>query len=279
MSVSDFFENTLGAKLANRMWSWGAIDTANSRIFLRVWSDEIEPHNGAEHVVILREPRQSSPGYRERESQIAAMNGANSFGVILNPKFKDGSRSIKDFDQTTLLRLGPLLKLPDRLLARIDGRIPVEELNSEPDGSTLADDLGEILLTPSPDRTTIKALVDARIGQGQFRQSVLKLWNGRCAVTGATTLVAIRASHIKPWRSSTNAERLDPHNGLPLVASLDSLFDAGLISFDTDGQMRVSPSLSRAEQSIFGLGKSLLRKPSGATAEYLEHHWAEIFKG
>ena len=57
---------------------------------------------------------------------------------------------------------------------------------------------------------------------------VLKIWGNRCCVTGSTTLDAIRASHIKPWRRSSNQERLDPYNGLPLVATLDALFDAGM---------------------------------------------------
>jgi hypothetical protein len=142
----------------------------------------------------------------------------------------------------------------------------------------LAADLEAIIRQPRTSATTKEALVDARLGQGAFRESVLQLWNGRCAVCGASTLVAIRASHIKPWRSSTNAERLDPHNGLPLVASLDALFDAGLISFDAAGRMLVSPTLKLTERGIFGLGKPLAKKPSKGTATYLAHHRAEIFK-
>jgi predicted restriction endonuclease len=66
--------------------------------------------------------------------------------------------------------------------------------------------------------TTKKSLVDARVGQGDFRLNVRQLWDNRCAVTGSSTEAAIRASHIKPWRDSTDAERLDAKNGLPLIA-------------------------------------------------------------
>ncbi|HYV38544.1 MAG TPA: HNH endonuclease [Gemmataceae bacterium] len=126
--------------------------------------------------------------------------------------------------------------------------------------------------------TTQEALVLARIGQGPFRKQVLQLW-GQCALTGSVTFEAIRASHIKPWRDSTDEERLDPYNGIPLVASLDALFDAGLISFETSGAMIVSPKLSDAERNIFGIvKKSLSKKPPARTTKYLAFHRTNCFK-
>jgi len=87
---------------------------------------------------------------------------------------------------------------------------------------------------------------------------------------------AIRASHIKPWRESSNAERLDPNNGLPLIASLDALFDAGLISFDSCGKLIVSLKVSTTERGIFGVAQTSLRKkPTAKMADYLAHHRAK----
>lgn len=110
-------------------------------------------------------------------------------------------------------------------------------------------DIEQIKRDPPIGPTTKKALIDARRGQGRFRESVLKRWGQRCAVTSSVTYKAIRASHIKPWSECTNEERLDPENGLPLVASLDALFDAGLISFDSDGVLIVSPEMSVEERN------------------------------
>jgi hypothetical protein len=122
---------------------------------------------------------------------------------------------------------------------------------------------------------TKKALVDARDGQGRFRKQVLKSWGNCCSVTGSSTLLAIKASHIKPWRESSDAERLDPNNGLPLIASLDSLFDSGLISFDPSGKLLVSPKLTRTEREIFGINeRSLRKKPTAKMTEYLKYHCA-----
>ncbi|NPT68582.1 hypothetical protein GS910_30760 [Paraburkholderia sp. RL16-012-BIC-B] len=96
----------------------------------------------------------------------------------------------------------------------------------------LIEDLAE-LVRDVPDVTERDQLVKARIGQGRFRADVIAKW-GRgevCALTGAAIPEMLVASHIKPWRKSSNKERLDPINGLLLVANVDRLFDRNLISF------------------------------------------------
>jgi hypothetical protein len=137
----------------------------------------------------------------------------------------------------------------------------------------LAEDLNEIWSRDIKD-TTKKTLVNARLGQGKFRADVLQLWDQRCCVTGATTRQVIRASHIKPWRVSNDEVRLDPANGLPLIASLDALFDAGLISFDSSGSLLVSSNLSAGERAKLGINgqDGLKKKPPAKTAEYLVDH-------
>jgi hypothetical protein len=125
----------------------------------------------------------------------------------------------------------------------------------------------------------MRVCIAARIGQGDFRTKVLELWSRRCSVTRSETLCVIRASHIKPWRLSTNEERLDPFNGLPLVANLDALFDAGLISFAASGVVLASPVLPEPEQQIFGIRSlSLSMSPSERTAQYLAFHREHIFQ-
>ncbi|WP_347261969.1 HNH endonuclease signature motif containing protein [Rudaea sp.] len=87
-------------------------------------------------------------------------------------------------------------------------------------------------------------LAKARIGQGLFRKRVVLL-DGECRVTGVTDQRVLIASHIKPWRTSTNAERLNGHNGILLSPHVDALFDEHLITFENDGQMHVHSSLPR----------------------------------
>lgn len=140
-------------------------------------------------------------------------------------------------------------------------------------GGTLAEDYAEIEGLRNVGQTTKQALWNARRGQGKFRQQVLRVWENRCSVTGSRITEAIQASHIKPWKLSSNSERLDPHNGLLLIASLHALFDAGLISFTSSGMLLASACLTKPEQEIYGtIGKSLRKKPNAKMAEYLAFH-------
>lgn len=60
--------------------------------------------------------------------------------------------------------------------------------------------------------TTREAVIQSRIGQGLFRTDLIEFWQG-CSVTDCKHIELLRASHIKPWRDSSNAERLDTYNG------------------------------------------------------------------
>ena len=64
--------------------------------------------------------------------------------------------------------------------------LPVEEI--------VEDTLKRVI----PDKTTRDALVKARVGQGRWRDDLLRFWSSRCAVTGLQVEKLLRASHIKP---------------------------------------------------------------------------------
>lgn len=125
--------------------------------------------------------------------------------------------------------------------------------------------------------TERKALVAARRGQGLFRQRVLQYWTGRCAVTGCALSPLLVASHIKPWRDSSDSERLDGFNGLLLTPNLDRLFDRYLISFDADGTLLVSPRLDAAERQRLGVIAPLrIERLHWRHLPYLEAHRAQF---
>lgn len=86
-----------------------------------------------------------------------------------------------------------------------------------------------------------------RIGQNIFRDALMQYWNGTCPLSGISNPALLRASHMMPWSDCTNdAQRLDVHNGLLLSALWDAAFDAGLVSFDDDGNVLISPHLDVA---------------------------------
>ena len=273
---SKFFEHTLGAKLRNVRQSWGATNPNTKQIFLKVWEDQAEFRQGVEHYQILGTDWKSrSLGFPEQKRHIAELRkGAEGFGVVCVAKDPSGyPRSIKSFDPDILLKFGNPIDVGKRVLAPVVAHIPVDEALYSP----MAHDLKEILDKPV-DPTTKRALFDARLGQGQFREHVLQRWGFRCCVTGSTTHEAIIASHIKPWKDSNDHERRDPHNGLPLIATVDKLFDKGLVTFSSDGVLLISKELDANEKALLGLdGRKLLRQPGHRTAEYLAYHRTSIF--
>lgn len=122
-------------------------------------------------------------------------------------------------------------------------------------------------------------LVQARIGQGSYRKKLFELWEGRCAVTGCDVAEVLIASHAKPWSDSTNEERLDPFNGFLLAASVDRLFDKGLISFADDGLIMVSNQLTDDQLRALSLSRATrLAKISDRHRVYLKAHRELKFK-
>ena len=136
----------------------------------------------------------------------------------------------------------------------------------------LSEDIQEILRRAA-NGTEATRLVQARIGQGAFRQAVLRRWGNACAATGITEMALLRASHIKPWRDATDEERLSPYNGLPLTANLDALFDRGLISFDGAGYLHYSDQLDDETRESLNLPTLLRERPDQKMVTFLRAHW------
>ena len=88
------------------------------------------------------------------------------------------------------------------------------------------------------------------------------------------------ASHIKPWRVCSNAERLDGNNGLLLSPHVDKLFDQGWISFADDGTVLCADNPTR---ELMGLRKLDVEADAGkfskAQRVYLTYHRKEVYRG
>jgi hypothetical protein len=116
--------------------------------------------------------------------------------------------------------------------------------------------------------------VRQRIGQDVFRDALMDLWQGRCAVTGIPfPPELLRASHAKPWAVATDSERLDPFNGLLLATHLDAMFDSGLIGFGEGGHVVCSSQLDPVVRTHFDITKnSRLRSIAPGHIPYLVWH-------
>lgn len=126
--------------------------------------------------------------------------------------------------------------------------------------------------------TEKEQLVKSRRGQGIFKTNV-RLNEKGCRVTGVTDSAHLRASHIKPWRDSTDEEKLNGCNGLLLAPHIDHLFDRGLISFEDNGDLLVSPALDITVLSAWGLAGSKNVGPFNTQQqEFLEYHRNSVLR-
>lgn len=132
-----------------------------------------------------------------------------------------------------------------------------------------------------PKATEAERLVVQRVGQNLFRNGLLALWEGRCAVTGLAVPALLRASHIKPWADcETDAERLDVYNGILLAPHLDAAFDRGFITVQDDGAIVVSESLAADARSVLGLDEPLrVRGVTDGHRGYMPWHRERVFRG
>jgi len=127
-----------------------------------------------------------------------------------------------------------------------------------------------------PNSTERKGLVTSRVGQGYYRQQVLEKWNYTCAVSNCNIPKILIASHIVPWKDSTEEERLDPENGILLSPNYDSLFDKHLITFKDDGTILFSKSLSSEEVAKLGININAKIEVNIEMLPFLKRHRSQL---
>lgn len=122
-----------------------------------------------------------------------------------------------------------------------------------------------------------KIITTARIGQGKYREELLKMCPF-CPITMVGDDRLLIASHIKPWAKSNEKEKIDPYNGFMFTPTFDYLFDRGFLSFTNDKRTILSPFLSKMTYSKLGISNNKLfpSLPIEGREKYLEFHRQEI---
>jgi hypothetical protein len=121
-------------------------------------------------------------------------------------------------------------------------------------------------------------IVRARRGQGVFRANVL-LREDACRVTHVSEPRHLKASHIKPWRDATDAERLDGSNGLLLSPHIDHLFDEGYITFSPSQDLVIVPEVRDKLLDAWGIDAGArVGEFSKEQNAYLDYHRTNVFK-
>jgi len=129
-----------------------------------------------------------------------------------------------------------------------------------------------------PNYTERRGLVTSRVGQGWYRQEILKKWGNKCSITGCSITDILISSHIKGCFECNEDERLDVDNGILLSPHIDSLFDKHLISFEDDGSIIISDKVSKEDLVILGVSNSIRLKVDDGMKKYLKHHRNRFYK-
>lgn len=144
--------------------------------------------------------------------------------------------------------------------------------------------MGDLGVDPNLDvavaQTEREILQKVRMHQNEFRKAVLRCYSHTCAITGVEYSQILDAAHIKPWKISTNEERLDPNNGFLIIGTCHKLFDLGLIGVNQSSELIVSPFVPHKElQKINVATGSALKIPDfSARKAFFDWHKQNIFQ-
>ena len=212
--------------------------------------------------------------------------------------FKSGNKAIRDhcangkkvllFEETkkTFIELKAELKLIDYSFIQtldsgnknrkaIQFKFAAESFSQESKNFTEKRNIIHTRTHLKPNKTESKGLVTSRVGQGFYRQELIKKFDNKCAVTGINIEEILIASHIVPWRHSNDEERLDVENGILLSPLYDSLFDRNLISFEDNGEIIISEKVQDKELiSVLNFNAKI--KISEGMKKYLNKHRSKL---
>ncbi len=147
-------------------------------------------------------------------------------------------------------------------------------------GAELLDDRAEEIIRLRSDIGPVEKehLIRARRGHGLFRRNLEEI-EGGCRLTQLLDRRHLLASHIKPWRESNDAEKLDGFNGLLFSPHIAHLFDRGYISFADDGTLLISRHLNPRVLNVWNLETSAkIEAFRPEQRVYLDHHRREVFE-
>jgi hypothetical protein len=115
-----------------------------------------------------------------------------------------------------------------------------------------------------------------RIGQGLFKELLMDKYSCKCALCNISIKQMLIGSHIKEWSDSNDNEKLDVNNGLLLCAHHDALFDKHLISFNDNGTLVVSPTITTADQVTLNLSEIPTITVTNEMKPFMKHHRAKL---
>ncbi|MEF7441682.1 HNH endonuclease [Paenibacillus lautus] len=159
---------------------------------------------------------------------------------------------------------------------RADGVFVVEPFSFKDSASRPLEEL-KTLVEDEEINTSFVAEVIQRRGQAVFKKKLIANYT-ECAICGIDEPSLLIASHIKPWKYSSNLERLDRFNGLLLCPNHDRLFDQGLITFSDNGMIIISKLLTPKTKTLLGLTDNMQIYLVEDHKKYIDWHRENCFR-
>ena len=137
-------------------------------------------------------------------------------------------------------------------------------------GETIKGLVQEVIASPEGAKEVFARVRVRGMQQRVFREVLMTIYEGACAVSGSTMTVGLDACHIVPWVEASGGEAFHPQNGLLMQAWYHRLFDAGLLDVDEQYYLRVRDDAMRAgsvadEEMLRKIDGQRLRLPARKT--------------
>ncbi len=117
-----------------------------------------------------------------------------------------------------------------------------------------------------------------RNSEQKFRKDLMRLWASQCVLCGIDLPELLKAIRSKPWKDSSDLDKIDPYNGLLLCANHAALYEEGFIAFDGQGRLHISPQLSDAHYEKYDLHRKMKIARQENHKHYLKWHKRHLFK-
>lgn len=220
---------------------------------------------------------ETEPDYVE-----SVFDTVNGFYRKQNTRKKHATLAAKffytDYDEVfnSIMTIGDVIDQCFQDELAFSGQTATEGLGNE-DGFNLAEIEREELDAPEVEGADRETTVNAHVNQDYFRERLLQK-NRECCLCGVNIPEFLVASHIKPWKDSSPAEKVDVDNGLLLCANHDRLFDSGYITFKDNGSIVVSNELDMHTRILMNVRPEMRIQVSERMKAYLSFHRKNIFR-
>ncbi|MGC8651457.1 MAG: HNH endonuclease [Minisyncoccia bacterium] len=127
-----------------------------------------------------------------------------------------------------------------------------------------------------------ESILKIRAFQQRLREKTLEKYGNKCMICGIDIKELLNVSHIKPVNKFPE-NAVDLNNVLLLCKQHDAMFDKGLISIASSGNILISDYLKRTKsdelkEEIKKLENSKLNYDLASSRDFLEYHYNNIFK-